>query len=383
MQISFILKISFKAVIVCSVMVAVIPAKGADTPINVRVKDVARFQGVSRHMLTGYGLVIGLNGTGDSDEALTQQTMANVLHNYDLSINPDDLKAENMAAVMVTASFTGSANEGDNIPATVSTTGDASSLVGGTLLLTPLRGPDGEVWAQGQGNLTIGGYSFGGEGGGGEGGESVTKNHPVVGTLTNGVQLLRDVDSGVGQGRQVTISLDNPDFTSASNMADAIDDTFPGAASAQNAATVKVQIPKNYLNEHRVSNFLKKLEQVPFQPGEQAKVVLNERTGTVVFGGDVKISKVALTHGNITIRVKSTPQVSQPMPLASGQTEVVTQQQTDVETEQKRVQLVPQVVTVQKLVSVLNTLGATPRDIMVIMHTLRDAGALHAKLVSK
>ncbi len=376
--------------VTCGVCVAVllgascmVSAQTAEeSGMKVRIKDVARFKGVEQHMLTGYGLVVGLDGTGDSDEPLTQQTISNVLHNYGMSIERDDLIAQNTAAVMVTATVRGSANKGDNIPATVSAVGDASSLTGGTLLLTPLKGPDGEVWAQGQGNLTIGGYSFGG--GGGEGGaETVTRNHPLVGTLTNGAKLLRDLEADVQKKGEVVICLDDPDYTSAVNMAQAINEEFPGVARAKDAATVSVQIPRQYIEERRENVYMGKLEQISFRTDEPAKVVLNERTGTVVFGGDVKISKVALTHGNITVRVKTTPQVSQPPPLGSGETRVVEQQETDVQTEQQRIQLMPEIATVEKLVTVLNTLGATPRDIMVIMHSLRDSGALHAKLRSK
>lgn len=353
----------------------------SESPMKVRVKDVARFSGVERQELIGFGLVVGLNGTGDSDEVLTQQTIGNVLQNFNLAVNPDDIVAENTAAVMVTATVRGSANKGDSIPAKVSTIGDASALTGGTLLLTPLKGPDGDVWARGQGSLTIGGYSFGGGAEGGE--ETVTKNHPVVGKLTNGVKLLEDVESEVVKSNSVSISLDDPDYTSAANLAEAVNDAFAGVALAKNASKIEVDIPRSYIEQNRIDKFLRSLEQVRFSPGQTAKVIVNESTGTVVFGGNVKISRVALTHGNITVRVRTSEEVSQPAPLGSGETVVTNQQDTDVSTENRRVQLVPEIVTVQKLVTVLNTLGATPRDIIVIMHSLRRSGALHAKLISE
>jgi flagellar P-ring protein precursor FlgI len=334
---------------------------------------------VERYTLTGYGLVVGLAGTGDSDEDLTQQTIASLLENFNIAVDPANLKAQNTAVVMVTAVVETSAHSGDMVPATVSSIGDASSLTGGELLLTPVLGPDGEMWAAGQGAVSTGGHAVGSSG---AGGDSQTKNHPTTGTLTNGVKLSRDVSIKLEASKSVDLFLKRPDFTTAVNMAEAINREFPNCALPADRGSVRVTVPRSYLEEQTVTKFIGDLEQIRFVPDSVARVVFNERTGTIVFGGNVQISQVAITHGNLTISVKNTEGVSQPAPLSNGTTQRMTDQQTTVNEERAPIHLLPNVTTVAQLVSALNALGVTPRDTIVILHALREAGALHAKLES-
>lgn len=347
--------------------------------IRVRIKDVARVQGVERHTLTGYGLVVGLAGTGDSDQELTQQTISSLLQNFNIVVDPTKLKSQNTAVVMVTAVVDTSAHAGDAIPATISSIGDATSLTGGELLLTPVLGPDAEVWATGQGAVSTGGYSAGSSG---AGGETQTKNNPTTAILTNGVKLVHDVGLDLEDSKTVSLLLKSPDFTTAVNMADSINQEFPNSAIPVDRGMVRVAVPRSYGEDHAVIRFIGDLEQVRFAPDAIAKVVFNERTGTIVFGGNVQISQVAITHGNLTISIKNTEGTSQPAPLSNGTTERMTDQATSVHEERVPVHILPEVTTVAELVAALNALGVTPRDTIVILHALREAGALHASLES-
>ncbi len=344
----------------------------------IRVKDAVRLDGVNNYTLIGYGLIVGLAGSGDSDEILTQRTISNVLENFNLIIKEDDLKAQNSAAIMVSATITNSAHKGDMIHATISSIGDATSLKGGELLLTALKGVDGETWAIAQGPVTTGGFSFGS---GDSGGETISKGHPTVGMLTNGVKLLKDVGIKLPNSDLLTLFLKKSDYSSAVNLADAINNRFFGMAVAPNSSTVQVRIPKNYRIEGRISEFIRDVEQVQFQPDRKAKVVFNERSGTLVIGGNVKISSVAISHGSIHVNIKNTEGASQPSPFSqTGSTQQLNDQQTTVEEELVPVTLLPTISSVSDLVDALNALGVTPRDIMIIFHVLREAGALHASL---
>jgi len=348
--------------------------------VHIRIKDVARVQGVERHTLTGYGLVVGLAGTGDSDQELTQQTIASLLQNFGIVVDPGKLKSQNTAVVMVTALVETSANVGDTIAATVSSIGDATSLTGGELLLTPVLGPDAQIWATGQGALSTGGYAVGS---GGAGGETQAKNNPTTATLTNGVKLVQDVGLNLENSTSISLLIKHPDFTTAMNMADAINREFPNSAAALDRGLVRVGVPRTFQEEHAVIRFIRDLEQIRFSPDAVAKVVFNERTGTIVFGGNVQISQVAITHGNLTISIKNTEGISQPGPLArGGETARMTDQTTTVHEERVPIHLLPDVTTVAELVGALNALGVTPRDTIVVLHALREAGALHAKLES-
>lgn len=369
----------FASVLVLALALTGAAAARAEDPVRVRIKDIARIQGVESYTMTGYGLVVGLAGSGDSDEELPQRTIASLLENFSIVVDPDNVKAENTAVVMVTTSVDTSAHQGDMVPATVSSIGDAESLTGGELLLTPLLGPDGQMWATGQGAITTGSFRFGDGGGGGE---TQTKNHPTTGMLTNGVKLMRDVRFSLQESATVTLLLKEADFTTAVNMAEAINKQFPNSAAAVDGGKVNVSVPRSHHESQTVSRFIRSLEQIRFSPDASARVVFNERTGTIVFGGNVQISSVAITHGNLSISIKNTEGVSQPPPFSGGETERITDQQNEVTEEKVPVHLIPNVTTVAELVSTLNALGVTPRDTIVILHALREAGALHAELES-
>lgn len=345
---------------------------------QVRIKDVTRRQGDETYTLVGYGLVVGLAGTGDSSAVLSQRTLSNLLHNFNIKIDEEELKGENAAVVMLTARVHTGAHDGDQVHVTVSSVGDADSLTGGELLLTPMLGPDGKPWAIAQGAVTTGGFSFGTEG---AGGDLVVKNHPTAGSLTAGAKLLRDIPNDSREVDFITFFLQHPDITTAVNMAEAINAEFYGAATAVDAATVRVQIPGEYRQNGTVTTFLGQVEQLRFAPDQPARVVFNERTGTIIIGSEVRISSVAISHGAIAINIKSTEAVSQPAPFSEGgNTARMSDTQTSVQEDVARTNVLPATTTVGELVEVLNSLGVTPRDIMQIFHALRQAGALHAEL---
>lgn len=352
----------------------------ANSKLKVRIKDVTRFQGQEKYTLVGYGLVTGLNGTGDSDENLPQSTINNLLQNFNIVVDQDRIKAQNTAAVTVTAIVEHTAHKGDMISCTVAAIGDSTSLEGGELLLTPLLGTDAETWAISQGAVTTGAFSYGSSG---QGGQQIIKNVPTVGFVTSGTKILRDIGVGLTERDILTLYLTNPDYTSAVNLSQVINNTYLGSTQVIDASTVQIRIPRIFREEGRVPSFISEIEQMEFHTDERAKVVFNERTGTIVIGSEVKISKVAICHGNIMVNIKNIPGVSQPNAFSeTGTTEVINDQRTEVNEQQVPVFPFPATTTVGELVSVLNALMVTPRDIMVIFHVLKESGALHAELES-
>ena len=350
----------------------------SNTVQTVRIKDATRLKGYESYDLVGYGLVVGLNDTGDSDKILVQQTIANMMQNFNIVVDPKELKANNTAAVMVTVTIRGNRKKGDMISGSISAIGDCSSLTGGVLIMTPLLGGDGEVWAMAQGPVTTGAYTFGGKGGGGD---QVTKNHPTAGMLTNGVKLLKDFGPDYNNEEIITLILNQPDYTSAVNLTQAVNNKYAGVATALDSATVQVRIPNQYRDENNVSSFISEVGLLYFATDNIAKVVFNERTGTIVIGHNVRISNAAVSHGNLFVRVKSTESVSQPTALSQGGTsQRMTDQQTTSDEEKARMFELQNTTTVGDLVNALNNLGVGSRDIMVIFHVLKAAGALHAEL---
>jgi flagellar P-ring protein FlgI len=348
----------------------------------VRVKDVTRIKGQEDYFVTGFGIVTGLSGTGDSDKELTQHALANVLQHLQLQIDETDLKVQNCAAVQITARIRGGSFKGDMINCTISTIGDASSLLGGQLQLSPVLGADGKLWAIAQGALTVGGGVFGESG---AGGDEIIKNIPTVGMLVGGLKLQKDVgDLEYLYKDQLTFLLSQHDFTSAKNMTAAINEKFLGAAIADGENRIRVKVPNSYFQANKVIDFISDVQQINFQVDQRARVIINERTGTIIVGGDVKIAEVAVSHGNIVVRVKSTINVSQAQPDAFGGETVATEDiQTDVQEEESKLHYIPEITSVQQLVDSLNKLGVSPRDMMSILHALKDNGALHAELVSQ
>lgn len=357
------------------------PTLGQAEPTLARVKDVARVIGVRDNELYGYGLVLGLNGTGDrrQNAFFTAQSIQNLLirQGINLPATGRTLDTKNVAAVMVTAKLPPFAKPGTTIDVTVSSLGDATSLAGGTLLITPLQGADSKVYAVAQGPVSIGGgFSITAPGTG----ETVQKNHPTVGRVVNGATVEREVPMVVGPQR-LSIALLQPDFTTSARLAQAINAGLAAdVAQAIDAATVTVAVPG--AAQGRVVDFMAQIEQVEVPTDAPAKVIVNERTGTIIMGSHVKITTVAVSHGNLSIQIKSEFQVSQPPPFAptGAQTTVVPKTETTVKEEKAPVVLLKSGASIGDLVQGLNAIGATPRDLIAILQAIKRAGALHAEL---
>jgi flagellar P-ring protein precursor FlgI len=343
-----------------------------------RLKDIASIGGVRPNQLIGYGLVVGLDGSGDRGRGsggkdFTVQSLVSMLERMGITVDPKDVKVKNVAAVMVTAQLLPFARPGNQVDVTVSSLGDAKSLQGGTLLLTPLRGVDGAVYAVAQGPISVGGFAAAGAG------ARVQKNHPTVGLIPGGATVERSLGGNLASRDQLTIALNRPDFTTAQRVAQSINSTA-GSAVAQpmDSGTIAVDVPPSWRGG--VVDFVARLESLEITPDTVAKVVLDERTGTVVMGEHVRISTVAVSHGNLSIQVREQPLVSQPQPFSGGQTTVVPDTQITVEEEQRRLFVIEGGATIGELTRALNAIGVTPRDLIAIFQAIKAAGALHATL---
>jgi flagellar P-ring protein FlgI len=342
-----------------------------------RVKDLTAVEGSRDNQLVGYGLVVGLAGDGDSNAIATLRAVANVLQRYGLAVSATDLKAKNTAAVMVTADIGAFLKSGSRIDVNVASMGDAKTLQGGVLLQTPLMGGDGRVYAVAQGPVAIGGFLAGA---GGAGGSTVQKNHPTTGLISNGAIVEREIPAEFVHDNVLRLLLHNPDFTTASRMADAINAQWPAAAFPLDAATVTVTMPSNYRG-HDVT-FIADLGQIDTAPDTMARVVINERTGTIVATSTVHISQVAIALGTMTITVASNVGVSQPNAFATGgQTAAVQSTQTNVTDVKGGFSMLNDQPTIERLATVLNGLGVSTREMMAIFQSLKRSGALQAELV--
>jgi flagellar P-ring protein precursor FlgI len=341
-----------------------------------RIKDIAEFEGVRDNMLIGYGLVVGLNGTGDSlrNAPFTRQSLEAMLERLGVNTRNSNLNTKNVAAVMVTANLPAFSRQGTRIDVAVSALGDADSLLGGTLLVTPLLGADGEVYAVAQGPAAVGGFSAKGDA------ASVTKGVPTSARIPNGAIVEREVGFELANLEVARLSLRNPDFTTARRVAGAINRYAGGlAARALDPATVVVRPPAG----RGMVEFLTDIEQLPVEPDQIARVVINEQSGVIVMGAGVRVDEVAIAQGNLTIRVTETPQVSQPNAFSNtGQTTVVprTDVQVDEDGENKMIVL-RKGVSLQDLVDGLNALGVGPRDLIAILQNIKAAGALQAEIM--
>ena len=347
----------------------------ADLTHAARLKDISSIAGVRSNQLIGYGLVVGLNGTGDGGRSeFTTQTLANMLRNQGVSIDPNDIRVRNVAAVIVTATLRPFARAGGHLDVLVSSLSDARSLQGGTLLFTPLRAANGEIYAIAQGSISIGGFAVGGAAGGG-----VQKNHPTVGRIADGALIEREVPLRFNGKEKIRLILHHPDFTTSFRLMQMINTQMGGdIARAIDSGTLEVRVPAAH-RENLVA-FVATLEHMEITPDSIAKVVLDERTGTVVIGENVRISTVAIAHGNLSIEIKETANVSQPAPLSQGQTVVTPESDVRVEEERSKLLLLPQAVTIRDLVRGLNSIGVTPRDLISIFQAIKAAGALQAQL---
>ena len=342
-----------------------------------RVKDLTMVEGGRDNQLVGYGIVVGLAGDGDSNAATTLQSVANTLKRYGITVNPTDIKAKNVAAVMITADIGAFLKPGTRIDVIVSSLGDAKALQGGVLLQAPLLGGDGKVYAVAQGPIAIGGFLGGA---GGAGGATVQKNHPTVGTISNGAIVEREVPTQFVHDDTMRLFLHNPDFTSASRMADAINQRWPALAKAMDSATIQVRVPADFRG--RDVAFLADLGTVEVDPDTLARIVINERTGTIVATSTVRISHVAIAHGSLTITVTSNQGVSQPNSFSSGgSTQVTASTQTAVNEVKGGFTVLNEPPTIERLAAALNALGVSTRDLMAIFQSLKRAGALQAELI--
>ena len=353
------------------------PALGIGANSAVRVKDVATLQGVQAQPIVGYGLVVGLNKTGDKRQTIfSTQSLANMLERFGVVVPAEQMKVENVAAVMVTAELPPFARQGARLDITASSVGDARSLQGGTLVPTPLRAPDGRVVALAQGPLSIGGF-----GGGGRAGNSVQVNHLTVGRVPGGA--LVQVGQGVtlGNAQTIRLALGDADWTNARLLADAVNRELGSAlARVEDAATVTISVPPDY--QSSLPDLMARLEPLPLTVDLPARVVINERTGTVVVGSHVRIGAAAVAHGNLSVRISTKYNVSQPSAFAErGQTVTVPEESVDVQEQDNRLVALDEGTTLDAVVRALNSLGATPRDIIAIMQALKAAGALRAELV--
>ena len=340
-----------------------------------RFKDVVSLLGVSPTPVVGYGLVVGLNKTGDKHQTLfSTQTLANMLSRFGVSVSGEDMKVENIAAVLVTAEVAPYQRNGARVDVVASSIGDARSLQGGTLLPTSLRGPDGEVVALAQGPLSLGGFGSGGAG------SSVQVNHLTVGRVPGGAIVQASVGAPMPTGDVLTFALREPDFSTAAKVVQAVNDRLGGpAARALDAGSVSLRVPDKFKNA--LPELMAELENIPVQTDTVARVVINERTGTVVVGGNVRLSAAAVAHGNLSVRITTRLTASQPLPYSRGETVVVPNQHVDVEEGTAKLITMPDGVTLDQVAAVLNALGATPRDIIAIVQALKAAGALRAEIV--
>jgi flagellar P-ring protein precursor FlgI len=359
-----------------ALMLGLAVTAGADAIGSTRLKDVATLQGAQPMPLIGYGLVVGLNKTGDRRQTVfSAQTLANMLERLGVVVPGQVIKVENIAAVTVTTELPPFASSGARLDVTVSSIGDARSLQGGTLLATALRGTDGRVYALAQGPLSIGGF------GGGRGANSVTVNHLTAGRVPNGALVQVGQQAHLPASGELALALQGPDFTTARRLADAVNRELGGAyARALDPGTVTVRVPDEYASA--VPDLMARLEPLPLDVDGPARVVINERTGTVVVGANVRIQAAAVAHGNLSVRISTRYEVSQPAPYSPrGETTVVPDQQLNVEEGDMKLVQLEEGATLDAVVRALNALGATPRDIIAIMQALKTAGALRAELV--
>ena len=363
----------FLAVILAVILVLAAPVAPAQA--TSRIKDLANIEGVRQNQLIGYGLVVGLNGTGDTlnNIPFTRQSLQAMLERLGVNTRGSQIRTGNVAAVMVTANLPAFGTQGTRIDVTVSALGDSKSLQGGTLLVTPLLGADGNVYAVAQGSVAIGGFQAEGEA------AKIVRGVPTVGRISNGAIIEREIDFALNKLNQVRLALRNSDFTTAKRIAAAVND-YIGSAIAEplDASTVQLTLPPKA--DANMVALLTEIEQLQIEPDLGAKVVIDERSGIIVMGRDVRVSTVAVAQGNLTVTISETPQVSQPAPFSRGETRVVPRTRIGVQEDGKKLALVKDGVSLQQLVDGLNALGIGPRDLIAILQAIKAAGAIQAEI---
>ncbi|HEX7860233.1 MAG TPA: flagellar basal body P-ring protein FlgI [Verrucomicrobiae bacterium] len=342
-----------------------------------RIKDLVMVSGARDQQLVGFGLVVGLAGDGDKDPVYTVQAIANMLQRNGITVPPATLSSKNVAAVMVTADIRAFVRTGTRIDVTVAAMGDGKSLQGGILLQTPLMGADGKIYAVAQGALSVGGF-IGGQGG--AGGATVQKNHPTVAQIAAGALVENEIPAEIIRNNHIDLLLREPDFTSAARMSAAINNVFPESSLAIDPTTVRVRVPEELL--HASVDFIARLESIEVHPDVTARVIINERTGTIVATSRIKISGCAVSHGDLTITVASTLEASQPNAFSEkGETVVLPKTETKIEEPKGKLIYLQEMPSVEKVAAALNAIGVTPRDMMAIFTAMKQAGALQAELI--
>jgi flagellar P-ring protein precursor FlgI len=354
----------------CTLIFTALPAPAAS-----RIKDLANVEGVRQNQLIGYGLVVGLNGTGDTinNSPFTKQSLTAMLERLGVNIRGQTLRTGNVAAVMVTSNLPAFSTQGTRIDVTVSALGDAKSLQGGVLLVTPLLGADGNVYAVAQGSLAINGFQAEGDA------AKIVRGVPTVGRIANGAIIEREIDFALNRLNQVRLALRNADFTTAKRIAAAIND-YIGTATAEpiDPSTVQLSVPQQY--QGNVVALLTEIEQLLIEPDLSAKIIIDERSGIIVMGRDVRVSMVAVAQGNLTVTISEAPQISQPAPFSRGRTVAAPRSRIGVQEDGHKLALVNEGVSLQQLVDGLNALGVGPRDLIAILQAIKAAGAIQADI---
>lgn len=365
-----------KILILC-LFTAIISITSNEANASSRIKDIADFEGIRENQLVGYGLVVGLNGTGDNIKSINfaQESLISMLDKIGINARDGQLKTKNIAAVMVTASLPAFGRQGSKIDVIVSALGDAKNLQGGTLLATPLVGADGDVYAVAQGQVAISGYSASGAN------QSVLKGVPTSGRIANGAIIENEVPFELNDMKKITIALRNPDFTTSKRVADAINSRLgEKRATSIDPSTIKVEIPEKYNN--KIAELMTNIEQISITPDLPAKIVIDENSGIIIIGKDVKINRVAIAQGNLTIKISEDPFVSQPLPFSRGG-ETVVGTVTNIEVDEgakNRLNTLETGVNLQDMVDGLNSLGIGPRDLISILQAIKASGALQADI---
>jgi len=365
----------FRSCAICLAILFVLASTAAPAAWAVRLKDLAYIKGARLNQLVGYGLVVGLNGTGDgAGTQFTVQSLVNMMERLGIRTQPGQVKVNNVAAVMITADLPPFARVGSKIDVLVSSLGDATSLMGGTLLLSPLKGSDNNIYALAQGPLLVGGFAAAGDAGGG-----VQKNHPTVARIPGGATIENEIPFSFNSLKELTINLKNPDFTTALRVSEAINRRIGAdAAFPTDSATIRVLVPEGFRGN--LVPLLAELEQIDVRPDNKARIVLAERTGTVVMGDDVRISPVAIAHGNLSVQIKETKNVSQPLPFSEGRTAVTDESNVTVTEEREKLMLLPSGANLGEVVRALNAIGVSPRDLITVFQAIQASGALQAEL---
>jgi flagellar P-ring protein precursor FlgI len=362
-------------ILAVAALVAALAVPSTAAQAGSRIKDLADIEGIRENQLIGYGLVVGLNGTGDglNNSPFTKQSLQAMLERLGVNIRGAQIRTGNVAAVMVTANLPAFATQGTRIDVVVSALGDSKSLQGGTLLVTPLLGADGNVYAVGQGTVAVAGFQAEGDA------AKIVRGVPTAGRISNGGMVEREIDFALNRMTSLRLALRNPDLTTAKRIAGAIND-FIGAPAAEpiDRATITLTVPAKY--HGNIVSLLTEIEPLQVEPDQPAKVVIDERSGIIVMGRDVRVATVAVAQGNLTVTISEAPSVSQPAPLSRGQTRVVPRTRLTVQEEGRKLGVVAEGISLKELVDGLNALGVGPRDLISILQAIKASGSIQAEI---